>query len=372
MTKSADAADRKHMERALLLAERGLYDTDPNPTVGCVLVNGGEIVGEGWTAPAGGPHAERVALAAAGARARGATAYVTLEPCNHTGRTGPCTEALIEAGVKRVICAMLDPNPLVSGSGVKRLEAAGIPVTVGVLHASAEPLNRGYLSRMTRERPWVRVKIAATLDGRTALANGASRWITGPAARQDVHAWRARSSAVLTGVGTILVDDPSLSARLDGEGINVLQPARVILDSRLRTPPSAKTLELPGDVLIFGGRDEGEEYRLLTAAGARVERVPASPHCDLHAVLARLAELEYNDVFVEAGPRVSGALLQAALIDELVIYLAPHVLGDGARGMFDVGVLTELEQRYRLKIEDVTRLGPDLRIMARPSTVAGA
>jgi diaminohydroxyphosphoribosylaminopyrimidine deaminase/5-amino-6-(5-phosphoribosylamino)uracil reductase len=372
MTKNADAADREHMARAVRLAERGLYDTDPNPTVGCVLVNGGQAVGEGWTAPVGGPHAERVALAAAGTRARGATAYVTLEPCNHTGRTGPCTEALIEAGVARVICAMLDPNPLVSGSGVKRLEAAGIPVTVGVLHSSAVPLNRGYLSRMTRKRPWVRVKIAATIDGRTSLANGTSRWITGPAARRDVHIWRARSSAVLTGVGTILVDDPSLTARLDDEGVSVLQPARVILDSRLRTPPSAKTLKLPGAVLIFGGRDEGEEHRLLTAAGARIERVPVTPRCDLHAVLARLARLEYNDVFVEAGPGVSGALLQAALVDELVIYLAPHVLGDGARGMFDVGVLTDLEQRYRLEFDDVARLGSDLRIVARPSTVAGA
>jgi diaminohydroxyphosphoribosylaminopyrimidine deaminase / 5-amino-6-(5-phosphoribosylamino)uracil reductase len=372
MTKSTDAADREHMARALTLAERGLYDTDPNPTVGCVLVKGGQVVGEGWTAPAGGPHAERVALAAAGANARGATAYVTLEPCNHTGRTGPCTEALIEAGVARVICAMLDPNPLVSGAGVERLEAAGIPVTVGMLHASAEPLNRGYLARMTRKRPWMRVKIAATLDGRTALANGVSRWITGVAARRDVHVCRARSSAVLTGIGTILADDPSLTVRLEGEGINVLQPSRVILDSRLRTPPSAKTLELPGDVLIFGGRDEGEEHRLLTAAGASIERVPTTPHCDLHAVLARLAELEYNDVFVEAGPRVSGALLRAALVDELVIYFAPDVLGDGARGMFDVGVITDLEQRYRLEIDDVTRLGSDLRIVARPSTVAGA
>jgi diaminohydroxyphosphoribosylaminopyrimidine deaminase/5-amino-6-(5-phosphoribosylamino)uracil reductase len=358
------------MERALRLAQRALYATAPNPAVGCVLVKSGEVVGEGWTARVGGPHAERVALAAAGARARGATAYVTLEPCSHHGRPGPCTEALIEAGVARVVCATVDPNPLVAGAGIKRLESAGVSVEVGLLREPAEEQNRGHISRMTRKRPWVRLKIAASLDGRTALANGVSHWVTGPAARQDVHHWRARSSAVLTGIGTLLADDPALTARPEDESAELVQPVRVILDSRLRTPPSAKTLSLPGEVVIFGADADGAAAARLARAGARIERVPATPHCDLHAVLARLAELEHNDVFVEAGPTLSGAFLEAQLIDELIFYLAPHVLGDRARGMFATRELTALEQRYALAIRDVRSIGADLRIVARPSTVA--
>jgi diaminohydroxyphosphoribosylaminopyrimidine deaminase/5-amino-6-(5-phosphoribosylamino)uracil reductase len=366
----ADERDRKYMERALRLAQRGLYDTAPNPTVGCVLVAADEIVGEGWTAPAGGPHAERVALAAAGARARGATAYVTLEPCSHYGRTGPCADALVEAGVARVVCALADPNPLVAGGGLGRLERAGISVTVGVLREAAEALNRGHVSRMSRKRPWVRVKVAASLDGRTALASGASRWITGDAARADVHYWRARSSAVLTGIGTVLADDPALTARLDDPEVRVLQPARVIVDSQFRTPPTAATLKLPGTVLIFGTAGGDDRAERLAAAGARIERVAGVPRCDLHAVLARLGALEHNDVLVEAGPTLSGALLTAGLIDELIVYMAPNLLGDRARGMFAIAELTDLAERYVLEIDDVRTLGPDLRIIARPSTVA--
>ena len=359
------------MERALRLAERGLYDTAPNPTVGCVLVNGDDVVGEGWTAPAGGPHAERVALAKAGARARGATAYVTLEPCCHFGRTGPCVDALIEAGIARVVCSHVDPNPLVAGSGIGRLERAGIDVTVGVLRGPAEALNRGHISRMSRNRPWVRVKVAASLDGRTALASGASRWITGDAARADVHRWRARSSAVLTGIGTVLADDPALTARLDDPDAHVLQPARVIVDSRFRTPLTAQALKSPASILIFGTDTRGERASRLAEAGAQIERVRGEPRCDLHAVLARLAALEHNDVLVEAGPTLSGAFLEAGLIDELIIYMAPHVLGDRARGMFSIDELTDLGDRYSLEIDDVRTLGSDLRIIARPSTVAG-
>lgn len=365
----ADELDRRYMTRALELAHGGMYNTDPNPTVGCVLVNGG-IVGEGWTAPAGGPHAERVALAAAGPRARGATAYVTLEPCSHFGRTPPCTTALIEADVARVVCASVDPNPLVAGKGVEGLRTAGIEVTVGLLGTEAESLNRGYLSRMRRKRPWLRLKIAASLDGRTALGNGASRWITGPEARRDVHRWRARSSAVLTGIGTVLADDPSLTARLEEPGVDVLQPARVIVDSRLRMPPTARMLSLPGQTLIFGAGGDPAAARRLAAAGARIEHVAAAPRCDLRAVLARLAELEFNDVLAEAGPALSGALLEAGLIDELIVYVAPVVLGDDARGMFSIAPLRSIEQRFGLVIDDVSRLGDDLRITARPSTVA--
>jgi diaminohydroxyphosphoribosylaminopyrimidine deaminase/5-amino-6-(5-phosphoribosylamino)uracil reductase len=374
MTKSqngADERDRDYMQRALHLAERGLYDTAPNPTVGCVLVNGDEIVGEGWTAPAGGPHAERVALAQAGARAKGATAYVTLEPCSHFGRTGPCADALIEAGIARVVCAYVDPNPLVAGAGIGKLERAGIGVTGGVLRGPAEELNRGHTSRMRRQRPWVRVKVAASLDGRTALANGASRWITGDAARADVHRFRARSSAVLTGIGTVLADDPALTARLDDPEARVLQPARVVVDSQFRTPLTAQTLKLPGKVLIFGTAAGSDRARRLAEAGAQVEHVAGSPRCDLHAVLTRLAALEHNDVLVEAGPTLSGAFLEAGLIDELILYMAPQVLGDRARGMFAIRELASLAERYWLEIDDVRKLGADLRIIARLSTVAG-
>jgi diaminohydroxyphosphoribosylaminopyrimidine deaminase / 5-amino-6-(5-phosphoribosylamino)uracil reductase len=367
----ASIDDHAYLARALRLAERGLNLTQPNPTVGCVLVNGGEVVGEGWTAPVGGPHAERVALEAAGPRARGATAYVTLEPCSHHGRTPPCTDALIEAGVARVVCPMLDPNPLVAGDGVKRLEAAGIEVEVGPLAAAAEAVNRGFFARMRRGRPWVRLKLAASLDGRTALEDGRSRWITGPIARRDVHRWRARSSAVLTGIGTVLADDPGLDARLgaDRARATMRQPLRVILDSRLRIPATAKTLGLSGEVLIFAGLGAPAPGAALLATGARIERVAAEPHCDLGAVVARLAELECNDVWVEAGPKLSGALLAAGLVDELVLYLAPKLLGDQGLGMFALGSPASLDA-HGLAIDEVRRLGDDLRIRARPSTVA--
>jgi diaminohydroxyphosphoribosylaminopyrimidine deaminase/5-amino-6-(5-phosphoribosylamino)uracil reductase len=374
----ADANDYEHMAHALRLAANGLYDTAPNPTVGCVLVNRGRVVGTGWSAPAGGPHAERVALAAAGEAARGATAYVTLEPCCHTGRTGPCTKALLEAGVARVVFAGRDPNPRVNGGGERELAAAGVAVEGGVMEAAAEPLNRGFFTRMRTGRPYVRSKLAVSVDGRTALANGTSKWITSAAARADVHRWRARSSAVLTGSGTIVDDDPSLDARRDEAGIaeslGLKQPLRVVVDAKLKMPPTAKTLSLPGEVLVLTTRElGGAAARALVAAGARVDRVAGNAeHCDLRAVVERLGELEINDVWVEAGAGFNGALLQEGLIDELIIYMAPRLLGDSARGMFSVPPLTSLAAGWSLAYDDVRKVGPDLRITARVSRVAGA
>jgi diaminohydroxyphosphoribosylaminopyrimidine deaminase/5-amino-6-(5-phosphoribosylamino)uracil reductase len=372
------ANDRLYMAEALRLAENGLYDTKPNPSVGCVLVKDGVVAGRGWTAPAGGPHAEVVALAAAGAAARGATAYVTLEPCCHTGRTGPCTRALIEAGVARVVFAGHDPNPRVNGGGAAELAAAGIAVTGGLLEAEAEPLNRGFFARMRTGLPWVRSKLGVSLDGRTALANGTSRWITSAASRADVHRWRARSSAVLTGSGTIVDDDPALDARRDEAGIEagvgIKQPLRTIVDARLRTPPSARTLKLGGEVLVLtSGSLDDPRVAALRNAGAHVDNVAGNAeHCDLRAVVERLGALEINDVWVEAGAGFNGALLQAGLIDELIIYMAPRLLGDTARGMFGVPALDSLAQSWNLGFDDVRMIGDDLRITARVVRVAGA
>jgi diaminohydroxyphosphoribosylaminopyrimidine deaminase/5-amino-6-(5-phosphoribosylamino)uracil reductase len=360
-----------HMRRALTLAERALYAADPNPRVGCVLVDDDNVVvGEGWHVRAGEPHAEVVAIAAAGPAARGTTAYVTLEPCNHRGRTGPCSEALISAGVARVVCAMRDPNSAVAGGGAAALEAAGIPVAIGVLETDARRLNPGYLSRAERGRPFIRSKLAISLDGRTALANGASQWLTSEAARADVHLWRARSSAVLTGIGTVLGDDPSLDARPDDAAIDVLQPVRIVVDSSLRMPTTARTIALPGDVIVFTLSDEGPGADALRANGVRVERVgDVRGRCDLAAVARTLGELEINEVWVEAGAALNGALLEAGLIDELVVYLAPIVLGEGARRMFDLGELDALAQAPRFTVTDRSVFGPDLRIVAVPDSV---
>jgi diaminohydroxyphosphoribosylaminopyrimidine deaminase/5-amino-6-(5-phosphoribosylamino)uracil reductase len=374
----ADATDHEHMAHALRLAANGLYDTAPNPTVGCVLVAGGRVVGTGWTAPAGGPHAERVALAAAGSAARGATAYVTLEPCCHTGRTGPCTHALLTAGVARVVFAGHDPNPLVAGGGARELAAAGIAVEGGVMERSAEPLNRGFFTRMRTGLPYVRSKLAVSLDGRTALANGASKWITGAAARSDVHRWRARSSAVLTGSGTIVDDDPSLDARRAEAGIaaeiGIKQPLRAVVDAKLKMPQTAKTLSLPGEVLVLTTRGADDPAAAaLRKAGARVDRVAGdAEHCDLRAVIEHLGKLQINDVWVEAGAGFNGALLQAGLIDELIIYVAPRLFGDSARGMFGVPALQSLAAGWSLIFDDFRKIGADLRITARVSRVAGA
>jgi diaminohydroxyphosphoribosylaminopyrimidine deaminase/5-amino-6-(5-phosphoribosylamino)uracil reductase len=350
------------MARALALARKGRCSTRPNPAVGCVLVRDDVVIGEGWHRLAGEPHAEVLALAAAGPRARGATCYVTLEPCSHSGRTGPCTEALIGAGVARVVVAHGDPNPKVAGRGYARLRAAGIDVATGVLEGPAADLNRGYLARMRTGRPFVRAKIAASVDGRTALADGASRWISCADARRDVHRARAASGAVLTGIGTVLRDDPALTVREADLELLAGQPLRVVADSRLRTPVQARLLRGPGAALVFGA-DIAPARAALEAAGATVvtaelDGMRPSPR----AMLEHLAGLEINDVWLEAGPTLTGAFLQAGLIDEFVVYLAPSVLGDRARPMLIQPQFESLAATPRLRIVDERRVGSDLRL----------
>ena len=369
------ATDRRHMIRALDLARRGLYSTDPNPRVGCVIARGGRVVGEGWHRYAGEPHAEIHALAAAGGDSRGATAYVTLEPCRHTGRTGPCTRGLIEAGVAKVVAAMPDPDPRVAGQGFAELSEAGIEVEAGLLEASARALNRGFVSRHERGRPWVRCKLAATLDGRTATAAGESRWITGEAARADVHRLRAQAGAILTGIGTLLADDPRLDARLEDTGRPappMRPPMRVIVDSRLRTPPPARVLSAPGDVLIATTGDAGRRGALVEAGAEIVPLPDAGGRVSLPALMAALAGRGVNEVHTECGPVLAGALLESALVDEIVVYLAPALLGDMARGMFTLPGVAAMRDRIGLEITGVSRLGADLRIDAVPKTGAGA
>jgi diaminohydroxyphosphoribosylaminopyrimidine deaminase / 5-amino-6-(5-phosphoribosylamino)uracil reductase len=367
-------ADHGFMARAIQLARRGLYTTDPNPRVGCVLVRDGAVVGEGWHRRAGGGHAERIALADAGERARGATVYVTLEPCCHHGRTPPCTEALIEAGVARVVFAMVDPNPLVSGQGRERLRAAGIEVQAGMLESEARALNPGFIKRMVHGLPYCRCKLAASLDGRTAMASGESRWITSEEARLDVQRLRARHSVIVTGVATLLADDPSLNVRLTAEdlpglepGESLRQPWRVVMDSYLRTSPDARLLGLPGTTVIACCAPADRVRRVaLAATGAQVVEFPAHYHrVELNAMMRWLAAQEANEVLFEAGPTLAGAALTAGLVDELILYLAPHLMGDGARGLFRLPGLETMEHRIPLRIEEVRRVGPDLRLTLR-------
>jgi diaminohydroxyphosphoribosylaminopyrimidine deaminase/5-amino-6-(5-phosphoribosylamino)uracil reductase len=355
-------ADYAYMARALQLARRGLNTTTPNPRVGCVVVRDGQVVGEGWHERAGEPHAEVHALRAAGERAAGATAYVSLEPCSHHGRTPPCAEALVQARIARVVAAMQDPNPKVAGSGLARLRAAGIQTACGLLEADAREVNIGFVSRTQRGRPWVRVKTAASLDGRTALVNGVSQWISGPLARRDGHRWRARACAVMAGIGTLQADNPRLNVR---EVETTRQPMRVVVDRHLEVAPDARVFE-GGGVLVVCAREDPEKAARLREAGAEVVVLPdAGGKVDLAAMMRELARREWNEVHVESGNRLNGALLQAGVVDELLIYLAPHLLGDVARGMFDLGVLTSLDQRVPLTIKDIRRIGPDLRIIAR-------
>ena len=372
--------DRRHMARALDLARRGLYSTDPNPRVGCVIARGERVVGEGWHRYAGEPHAEIHALAAAGGDSRGAIAYVTLEPCRHTGRTGPCTRALIEAGVAKVVAAMPDPDPRVAGRGFAELAEAGIEVETGLLEASARALNRGFISRHERGRPWVRCKLAATLDGRTATAAGESRWITGEAARADVHRLRAQAGAVLTGIGTLLADDPRLDARVEDTwmedtgclALPMRPPMRVIVDSRLRTPLTARVLSAPGDILI-ATIGAAARMHALVEAGAEIVPLPdVGGRVSLPALMAALAGRSVNEVHTECGPTLAGALLDSGLVDEIVVYLAPALLGDAARGMFTLPGIAAMRDRIGLEITGVARLGADLRIDAAPKIEADA
>ncbi|MBX3670148.1 MAG: bifunctional diaminohydroxyphosphoribosylaminopyrimidine deaminase/5-amino-6-(5-phosphoribosylamino)uracil reductase RibD [Rhodocyclaceae bacterium] len=354
------------MAQALQLAARGMHTTTPNPRVGCVIVADGRVIGEGWHERAGAPHAEVHALAAAGGAARGATAYVTLEPCSHHGRTPPCADALIAAGVRRVVAAMQDPNPRVAGRGLALLAAAGIEVHCGVLEGEARELNIGFVARMTRGRPWLRLKVAASLDGRTALADGASQWITGPAARRDGHAWRARACAVLTGIGTVRDDDPQLTVR---EITVARQPLRVVVDSRLETPPAARILAGAREgapVLIACAAAEPARAAPLRAAGAEILELPnARGKVELADLLAELARRGINEIHAEAGVKLNGSLLREACVDELLIYLAPCLLGDTALGMFGLPALASLAERRQLALQDVRMVGADLRILAR-------
>ena len=350
------------MARALELAGRGLYTTTPNPRVGCVVVQRGAVAGEGWHERAGAPHAEVNALAAAGARARGATAYVSLEPCAHQGRTAPCVGALLEAGVARVVAALQDPNPLVSGKGLEALRRAGVEAGCGLMEDEARELNIGFVSRMTRGRPWVRMKVAASLDGRTALSNGGSQWITGEAARRDGHHWRARACAVMTGAGTIRDDDPQLTVR---DVPTSRQPLRVVADSRLETPPGARILA-GGGVLVAAAVTDKARIAALEAKGAEVLVMPnRAGKVELPDLLRELARREVNEVHVEAGFRLNGSMVREGLVDEVLVYLAPALIGDKAHGMFDLPELSELSQRRELKVHDVRMIGPDIRVIAR-------
>ena len=360
-----DRHDTEYMQRALRLAERGLYTTDPNPRVGCVIVNGADIVGEGWHQRAGEAHAEILALRQAGERAAGATVYVTLEPCSHHGKTPPCAEALLEAGVARVVAAMRDPNPEVAGTGFELLRGHGIAVESGLLEQQARQINPGFIKRMESGRPYVRIKLAMSLDGRTAMASGESQWITGEAARRDVQYLRARSSVILTGVDTVIHDNPALNVRLTPEQLGiageVMQPHRVVLDSHGRIPPGAQILQLQGRTTLLTTRQDS------TGSGCEQVRLDASDgRLDLVGVMDWLASQQTNEVHVEAGATLCGALLEHKLVDEIVVYIAPHIMGSDARGMFAIAGLERMADRISLAISDVRQLGSDLRITAVP------
>ena len=350
------------MARALQLAERGLTSTTPNPRVGCVIAHGAHIVGEGWHARAGEAHAEVLALEAAGAQARGATAYVTLEPCAHHGRTPPCADALIAAGVARVVAAMPDPNPAVAGRGLARLADANIAVATGLLETRAIELNCGFVSRMTRQRPWMRLKLATTLDGKTALNNGVSQWITGPEARADGHRWRARACAILTGIGTVKADDPQLTVRAVA---CQRPPLKVVIDARLEISPDARLLDgLP--VLIAAAQFAPDKRDALARRNAEVVCLPnAHGKVDLPALMTELARRGLNEVHVEAGFKLNGSLLREGCVDELLIYQAPVLVGDSAQGAFNLAELTSLNAAHRLHVTDRRCIGEDVRLLAR-------
>lgn len=355
------------MERALDLAALGANRVSPNPRVGCVIVKGNRIVGEGWHRNWGGPHAEVEALAVAGDQAAGATVFVTLEPCCHQGKTPPCVEALIEAGVAEVVAATIDPNPLVAGKGLEALAEAGIKVSSGLCRERAEALNRGFRKRMSGGLPYLRCKIAASLDGRTALSNGISQWITGELSRQDVHRLRGQSDAIVTGIDTVLADDPKLDIRFGGSGEN---PVRVVLDSQLRMPTDATMFGLPGRTLIFTGTENPEKTAALRQKGAEVMVLPREgEHLCLRAVTGKLGDMGCNDLWLEAGPTLSGAFFGQGLVDELVLYLAPHFLGPQGRPLVMLQEIETMRERLELRLQDVSRLGEDIRLTYNPLRV---
>ncbi len=361
---SFSVPDHQYMARAIQLAARGLYTTDPNPRVGCVIVKNGQVIGEGWHVRAGEAHAEVHALQQAGEQAQGATVYVSLEPCCHHGKTPPCSDALIAAQVARVVVAMQDPNPRVAGNGMRQLQGAGIQVEVGLMEPQAKALNPGFIQRMQTRRPYVRNKLAMSLDGRTAMADGESKWITGEAAREDVQRLRARSSAIMTGVGTVLADNPALTVRLPN---TERQPLRVIIDTNLSTPLDARLLKEPGDTVIMTVNPDQDLHMSLHEAGAEVVQIGnVGQAVDLHVVLEKLAERNINEILLETGATLSGAMLEAGLIDEIVIYMAPLLMGDIARGLYRLPQLQHMADRIELDIQDVRQVGRDLRITATP------
>ncbi len=362
-----------YMAKAIQLAKKGRYSTHPNPQVGCILVKDQQIIGQGFHEQAGKPHAEREAIKNAleqGNNIQGATAYVTLEPCCHQGRTPPCTHALIEQQVQQVIIGMRDPNPLVAGKGIELLKQQGISVESGIMQTECEALNRGFIKRMKTQMPWVCCKLAMSLDGRTAMQSGESKWISGAEARQDVQKRRAQSSAIVTGIGTVLTDNPSMNVRMDN---CQRQPLRVILDSQLQTPPNAKILTLDGQVLIFCHQTafNGKNKATLTAMGAEIKAVQTDQHnrLDLTAIFKQLAlEYEINEVLLETGATLAGNALEHQLIDEMVIYIAPHIMGDQARGLFHLPALNQMHDRMALKFIDIRFIGENIRLTARPLT----
>ena len=361
------ALDHVHMAHALRLAERGLHTTQPNPRVGCVIARGETVLGTGWHPQAGQPHAEVFALREAGESARGATAYVTLEPCAHHGRTPPCADALIAAGVGRVVIAHEDPFDKVAGKGIEKLRAAGIGVQLGLMRDAAHELNIGFFSRIQRGRPWVRVKLAMSLDGRTGLADGSSKWITGEAARADVQRWRARASAILSASGTVLADDPRLTVRLP-EGEAFVPPLRAILDTTLRTPAGATVLDAQAPTLLFHAPDVDIPAHLHDVRRVEIRRDAGG--LDLRAALHWLALNDVNEVHVEAGPVLCGALLAQGLADELLIYVAPILLGNTARPMLHLPPLDDMASRWKLETVDRRQVGDDMRLLMRPTTHA--
>jgi len=372
-----------YMQKAIDLAKKGLYSTKPNPAVGCILVKEGLIIAEGWHQKAGQPHAERVALANAGDKAEGSTAYVTLEPCSHYGKTPPCADALIEAKVARLVVAMQDPNPLVSGQGIQRIKNAGIEVAVGVLESEAIAINLGFIRKMEKQLPFVRLKLASSLDGRTAMENGESHWITGEESRQEVHKIRALSGALITGIGTVLADNPSLTVRLSGADLaklNLTQenchPLRVVLDPNLSMPENAKMLSLPGRTILMTSKEtvdrSPEIIELFHHKGVEIVAVSAQDdHLDIESVLSYLAKEEnINDVMVESGAIVAGAFMQSGLVNELHSFIAPSLMGNAAKPMFVLPEIQSMNQKINLQIQSIDRFGEDVRLILIPKEKA--
>lgn len=373
------SADLLYMQQAIDLAKKGLYSTKPNPAVGCVLVKEGEVVGQGWHQKAGQPHAERVALANAGNQAHGATAYVTLEPCSHFGRTPPCADGLIEAQVAKVVVAMQDPNPVVSGQGIERIRKAGIEVLVGVLESEAKQINLGFIRNMEKQLPFVRLKMASSLDGRTAMENGESYWITGEESRLEVHRMRARCGALITGIGTVLADNPSLTVRLTDDELAKLNlnqenchPIRVVLDPNLSMPLDAKMLSLPGRTILMTSRETAERSSevvdAIHAKGVEMVAVSAeNDRLDIESILRYLAEVEQiNDVMVESGAIVAGAFIQSGLVNEIHSFIAPSLMGNMAKPMFVLPGLDCMDDKINLSIQSMDRFGEDARIILVP------